>query len=133
MKHETIFKKKRDEMYILIIVLRCSEKAKQAEEAEKQPEEKVEMYVLTRRCIGIICREEKEQVVEKKAPKKIKDKELVRQRKKERKEKEKEAFPGKEGAFQYLESWRNDRENWKFKKNKQVLLSYFNNYDGSFG
>ena len=65
--------------------------------------------------------EEKKEVTEKKPPKKIKDKEQIRQRKKERKENKNAILPGKEGALEYLELWKNDRENWKFKKNRQVV------------
>ena len=59
--------------------------------------------------------------------KKEKNKEQIKERKRERRQKEREAKEkgspsGRDGALDYLHTWRDNREQWHFKKNRQALL-----------
>lgn len=110
-------------MYAIVTKLICRERVKEAEEMEKSDNTEVIQDKMYGQEKMLKISEEKKETIEKKPPKKVKNKELIKQRKKERKENKSVDLPGKEGALQYLETWKNDRENWKFKKNKQVYLN----------
>lgn len=85
-------------------------------------------YVLIYR--EAIVEKEEAKNSEEKAPKHIKkekNKEQIKERKRERRQKEKEAkekgIPsGRDGALDYLHTWKDNREHWHFKKNRQVQL-----------
>lgn len=113
----------------MIVWYNISERAKELElqenEEVERKEEQTEKGIKEEKFMlktMITIRKGTKEIVEKKPPKKVKDKELIKQRKKERKENKNTLLPGKEGAIQYLDTWMNDRDNWKFKKSRQVFF-----------